>query len=84
MNPKKNKVVMENPRPTTARKIKQFLGHTGYYRKFIERYSKIAFPLLKILRRKRIFSWGKEQMECYIIARKNRPRQNLRLCSRML
>jgi hypothetical protein len=60
MNPEKIKVVMEYPRPTTARKIKQFLGLTSYYRKFIEGYSKIAFPLLEILRGKKTFSSKKK------------------------
>jgi hypothetical protein len=63
MNPEKIKAVMEYPRPTTARKIKQFLDLTSYYRKFIEGYSKIAFPLLEILKGKKTFSWGKEQEE---------------------
>jgi hypothetical protein len=56
MNPDKIKAVMEYPRPTTARKIKQFLGLTSYYRKFIEGYSKIVFLLLEILRGKKTFS----------------------------
>jgi hypothetical protein len=38
MNPEKIKAVMEYPRPTTTQKIKQYLGLTGYYRKFIEGY----------------------------------------------
>jgi hypothetical protein len=67
MNPEKIKAVMEYPRPTTARKIKKFLGITSYCRKFIERYSKIAFPLLEILRGKKTFSWGKEQEEAFEI-----------------
>jgi hypothetical protein len=58
---------MEYPRPTTARKIRQLLGHTSYYQKLIDRYSKIAFSLLKILRGKRIFSWEKEQEEAFEI-----------------
>jgi hypothetical protein len=60
MNLEKIKAVMKYTRPITARKIKQFLGLTCYYRKFIEGYSKIAFPLLEILREKKTFSWGKE------------------------
>jgi hypothetical protein len=58
---------MEYPKPTTARKIKQFLGLTSYYRKFIEGYSKIAFPLLEILRGKKTFSRRKEQEETFEI-----------------
>jgi hypothetical protein len=60
INPEKIKAVMKYPRPTTARKINQFLGLASYYQKFIEAYSKIAFPLLEILKGKKTFTWGKE------------------------
>jgi hypothetical protein len=67
MNSEKIKAVMEYPKPTTARKIKQFLSLTSYYRKFIEGYSKIAFILMEILRGMKTFSWGKEQENTFEI-----------------
>jgi hypothetical protein len=67
MNPEKIKAVMEYPIPTTARKIKQFLGLTSYYRKFIEGYSKIAFPLLEILRGKNKRRHSKYLKESYVV-----------------
>jgi hypothetical protein len=38
MNPEKIKAIMEYLRPPTALKLKQFLGLTNYYRKFMEEH----------------------------------------------
>ncbi|CAF3775116.1 unnamed protein product [Rotaria sp. Silwood1] len=36
--------------PTTLKDVQAFLGLTGYYRRFIKNYAKIAEPLLRLLR----------------------------------
>ncbi|XP_015603348.1 uncharacterized protein LOC107271643 [Cephus cinctus] len=43
----KTKVVANFPKPTTVKKVQSFLGLTGYFRKFIQGYAKIARPALK-------------------------------------
>ena len=40
--------VREWPVPQTKRDVKSFLGMTGYYRKFIESYSRVALPLTNL------------------------------------
>jgi hypothetical protein len=42
--------VTKFPFPTTIKEVQAFLGLTGYYRRFIQDYAKIAEPLLKLLR----------------------------------
>nr|GFA23868.1 hypothetical protein [Tanacetum cinerariifolium] len=42
-------------------KIRQFLGLVGYYRRFIEGFSKIAKPMTKLTPKKVKFEWGDKQ-----------------------
>ena len=35
--------------PTTAKGIRSFLGHAGFYRRFIKDFSKISRPLCRLL-----------------------------------
>lgn len=50
-NPEKISCVKKFPLPKSAKEIKQFMGLTGYYRKFIRDYSKIAKPMTKYLKK---------------------------------
>lgn len=47
----KSKAVANFPKPTSVKKVQSFLGLTGYFRKFIRGYSKIAKPLTDLLRK---------------------------------
>jgi hypothetical protein len=47
--------------PTTASEIRGFLGLAGYYRRFIEDFSKIAKPMTKLLENNKTFDW---KVEC--------------------
>ncbi|CAN6567517.1 unnamed protein product [Malus baccata var. baccata] len=39
------------PFPTSVRKVRSFLGHAGFYRRFIKDFSKIAQPLCRLLQK---------------------------------
>ncbi|GJY21246.1 putative reverse transcriptase domain-containing protein [Tanacetum coccineum] len=43
--------------PTTPSEIRQFLGLAGYYRRFIEGFSKIAKPMMELTQKDRKFDW---------------------------
>ena len=45
------------PKPRSPKEIKQFLGLTGYYRKFIPQFSDMARPLTKLLAHDCEFVW---------------------------
>nr|GEZ80394.1 putative reverse transcriptase domain-containing protein [Tanacetum cinerariifolium] len=47
--------------PKSPTKIRQFLGLAGYYRRFIEGFSKIAKPMTKLTQKKIKFEWGDKQ-----------------------
>jgi hypothetical protein len=46
--------------PTTTSEIWSFLGLVGYYRRFINDFSKIAKPMTKLLEKNKAFEWTAE------------------------
>ena len=64
-DPAKVSAIKEFPRPKTARNIRQFLGLSGYYRRFIKNYAKLAKPLADLLKKEAKFIWGPEQEESF-------------------
>ena len=56
----KTELVKSFPAPTNPKQIKQFLGLAGYYRRFIESFSKIATPLNRLLQKDVPFVWSDE------------------------
>ena len=43
--------------PTTVKGIRSFLGHAGFYRRFIRDFSKIARPLCRLLEKDAKFNF---------------------------
>uniref|UniRef100_A0A669BG86 Gypsy retrotransposon integrase-like protein 1 n=1 Tax=Oreochromis niloticus TaxID=8128 RepID=A0A669BG86_ORENI len=56
-DPDKVKAVKEFDTPTSVKHIRQFLGLTGYYRRFIQNYARHAEPLHAITRKDNAFHW---------------------------
>ncbi|GJV82417.1 retrotransposon protein, putative, ty3-gypsy subclass [Tanacetum coccineum] len=51
--------------PTTPTEIRQFLGLAGYYRRFIEGFSKIIKSLTELTQKNKKYSWGKDQESAF-------------------
>ena len=45
------------PPPKCVKDIRSFLGHAGFYRRFIKDFSKIAKPLCKLFAKEAIFEF---------------------------
>nr|GFA30013.1 putative reverse transcriptase domain-containing protein [Tanacetum cinerariifolium] len=61
VDPAKIESVKDWASPKSPMKIRQFLGLAGYYRRFIEGFSKIAKPMTKLTQKKVKFEWGDKQ-----------------------
>ncbi|GJW25862.1 putative reverse transcriptase domain-containing protein [Tanacetum coccineum] len=61
VDPAKIESIKDWASPKTPTKISQNLGLAGYYRRFIEGFSKIAKPMTKLTQKKVKFIWGDKQ-----------------------
>ena len=55
--PNKLDSIKHMPAPNSAKEIKQFLGLTGYYRKFVPRFADISRPLTTLTQEDAKFEW---------------------------
>ncbi|KAL0536865.1 hypothetical protein IC582_025828 [Cucumis melo] len=59
VDPAKIEAVTRLPRPSTISEVRSFLGLAGYYRRFVENFSRIATPLTWLTRKEAPFVWSK-------------------------
>ncbi|CAN6583707.1 unnamed protein product [Malus baccata var. baccata] len=53
-------LVRHLPSPTLVREVRSFLGHAGFYRRFIKDFSKVAQPLCRLLQKDVAFDFNGE------------------------
>nr|GEX19618.1 reverse transcriptase domain-containing protein [Tanacetum cinerariifolium] len=58
-------VIAKLPHPTTVKGIRSFLGHAGFYRRFIQDFSKISRPMTRLLEKDTSFFFSKECIEAF-------------------
>ncbi|GJV01236.1 reverse transcriptase domain-containing protein [Tanacetum coccineum] len=64
-------VIAKLPHPTTVKGVRSFLGHAGFYRRFIQNFSKIARPMTHLLEKETLFYFSKECIEAFNTLKKN-------------
>nr|GEY95871.1 reverse transcriptase domain-containing protein [Tanacetum cinerariifolium] len=58
-------IITKLPHPTTFKGIRSFLGHAGFYRRFIKDFSKIARPMTRLLEKDTSFIFSKECVDAF-------------------
>ncbi|GKA05416.1 reverse transcriptase domain-containing protein [Tanacetum coccineum] len=67
VDPSKVESVKNWKTPESPTEIRSFLGLAGYYRRFIENFSKIAKPLTLLTQKNKAYVWGDKQEEAFRI-----------------
>jgi hypothetical protein len=65
VDPTKVKEIMVWSIPTAVTEIWSFLGLAGYYRQFIEGFSKIGKPMTSLLEKGREFKWDEKCQDSF-------------------
>lgn len=65
VDPDKIKAITEWPAPTNVHEVRSFMGLAGYYRRFVEGFSKIALPITSLVRKKAKFIWTEKCEEAF-------------------
>ena len=60
VDPSKIEAITNWERPTSVTEIRSFLGLAGYYRRFVEGFSRLATPLTRLTQKNVKFEWSDE------------------------
>ncbi|GKF91720.1 putative reverse transcriptase domain-containing protein, partial [Tanacetum coccineum] len=71
IDPAKIESIKDWASPKTPIEIRQFLGLAGYYRRFIEGFSKIAKSMTKLTQKGVKFHWGDKQEVAFQLLKQN-------------
>ena len=59
VDPAKIEVIIRLPPPKNQKEVRNFLGHVGYYQRFIKNFTKIVGPMFGLLIKDVDFVWTK-------------------------
>jgi hypothetical protein len=65
VDPAKVEAIMEWPAPTNVTEVRSFMGLAGYYRRFVEGFSKIANPITELQKKNKKFVWTEKCAEAF-------------------
>ncbi|KAI3671895.1 hypothetical protein L1987_87092 [Smallanthus sonchifolius] len=65
VDPSKIEAIKNWEAPKTPTEVRQFLGLAGYYRRFIENFSKIALPTTTLTQKEKKYDWSDKQESAF-------------------
>eukprot|EP00253_Pinus_taeda_P020750 PITA_20750 len=65
VDPEKIRTIMEWPIPKDVADIRSFMDLAGYYRRFVEGFSRVAYPITSLQKKGRIFKWTAECQQSF-------------------
>ena len=66
----KIEIIEKLPPPTTVKEVQSFLGHIGFYRRFIRDFSKVSKPLSNLLMQGVPFEFNEPCMDAFELLKK--------------
>jgi hypothetical protein len=66
INPAKIEAMTDWNYPENPTEIRSFLGLAGYYRRFIEGFSKLASLLTRLMRKRKPFVWKEDCKKSFL------------------
>ena len=51
--------------PSSVKDVRAFLGLTGYYRRFIQDYARVAAPIIELTKKGQAFLWQEAQEQAF-------------------
>ncbi|GKC14910.1 reverse transcriptase domain-containing protein [Tanacetum coccineum] len=71
----KIKVISKLPYPTNVKAIRSFLGHAGFYKRFIKDFSQVARPMTQLLVKDAPFNFSEECIQAFDNSAREKNRQ---------
>ena len=65
VDPEKVEAMMSREKPKSVFEIRSFLGLAGFYRRFIEDFSRLAAPMTRLTRKELNFDWDDRCEEAF-------------------
>lgn len=62
---RKTEAVSKFPKPSNQHELRQFLGLSGYFRRFVRNYALLAAPLTDLLKKDTKWTWGEAQNHAF-------------------
>ena len=66
----KIEIIEKLPPPTSVKGVRSFLGHTSFYRRFIQDFSKVSKPLSNLLMQGVPFEFNEPCMDAFELLKK--------------